>query len=269
MTNDISIIEKMGISSLSAFVELSGGQPLDRWKINLQLPKENRIPIKTLILNGPKEWYVASYTSMIQRCFFYIPTIYLASDFWKNNISNNDDTLHDKILHSAWVSGIVTPGVSWFENMKTEQQIGNNRNKNIFQLTKIHYHEYGMKGVMPSLYSTFLREMAFCGGICCITPFISKKINQNYQINNTLNYALSGGTAGLITQLISQPFDAIKTRQEKYKTISFLQTYKNIYGESNLFGLWKGSIPRCLRGIWTLGALSICNSYFTELYQLR
>ena len=77
--------QKMGISSISAFIELTGGQPLDRWKMNLQIPKSERIPFMNLVKLGPREWYVASNTTIIQRCFFYIPTIYLAQDIWKTH----------------------------------------------------------------------------------------------------------------------------------------------------------------------------------------
>ena len=266
MTNKIPPTpeEKLVISSISAFIELSGGQPLDRWKINLQLPIEDRISTKKIFMRGPKEWYVASTTSIIQRCFFYIPTIYLASDIWIKNF--HSDTPSNKLLHAAFVSSIITPGVSWFENMKTEQQIGNNRNKSMAKLTKIHYLKYGIGGVIPSLQATFLRESAFCGGICCITPIIHNKIKQYDYCNTNLNWAISGAMAGLITQLISQPFDTIKTRQEKTK-MGFIPTYKNIYMQGGFLELWKGSIPRCIRGIWTLSILSVCNNYLSQLLQ--
>ena len=112
------------IPSLSALVEITGGQPLDRWKINRQSPPNKRLSFKALINLGPKGWYSASYTSIIQRCVFYIPGIYISRNIWNVHIKQNiDSSLDNHITKTAWTTIFITPYVSIFESIKTQQQI--------------------------------------------------------------------------------------------------------------------------------------------------
>jgi hypothetical protein len=255
--DNLSDEKKMLVRSLSSFVEIVGGQPLDRIKINSQLPIDQRLKVSKLIKMGPKELYSASFISIFQRCFLYIPSIYFINDYYDKIKFTKD---YDYVMRPLFVSLFITPQVSIFESLKTNQQL--EKNKTIIDRLKFKYQTNGINGVFPSLLSTYLRETAFIGGICVLTPkFLT--LLKNHNDCSGVNSIVAGGTAGAITQFISHPFDSIKTLQEVNNS-SFKTTFQTIYQTRGISGFYSGVIPRTLRGIWTLGCLSYCNSFFSE-----
>lgn len=257
MTNELSESKKMGIRSFATFIEIAGGQPLDRWKMNLQLPPKSRLSMTQLLKLGPSEFYSASTTSILQRSILYIPSIYIINDYCDKNINND-------LIKPFLISAFVTPQVSIFESLKTDQQIKNVRNINLMKIYSNKLKINGINGVFPSPVSTFLREASFSAGICIFTPIINNKLDTIN--NNSYNSFLGGMISGFITQLISQPFDTIKSRQEyKYKN-SFIKTIKLIYKENGVKSFFLGTTPRCIRGMWTLGCLSYITTNLTDYF---
>lgn len=51
-TLDDSIYSKAKIASLSSIVEVLGGQPIDRWKINSQLLPSEKVSFRNLLFSG-------------------------------------------------------------------------------------------------------------------------------------------------------------------------------------------------------------------------
>ena len=264
--NEVPIYCKMIIRSSATLIEIIGGQPLDRLKINYQLPKKYRLPTRQLLKLGPKEFYTASYTSIFQRCILYIPSIYFLGEYYDNNLSLNNNS--DNIIKPLFISSIITPQVSLFESLKTDQQVKNIKDpvKHIFKK----YNTGGIKNIIPSFTATFLREASFSAGICVIIPIINNKLNNKLNDTNTIYFdkfnkpLLSGMIAGAITQILSQPFDTIKTHQEYDSRYNFMKTTKILYNNDGLLGFFNGGLPRCIRGVWTLGCLSYCTSYLTN-----
>ena len=117
---NLSDEKKMIVRSLSSFIEIIGGQPLDRIKINSQLPIDQRLKVSQLIKLGPREMYSASFTSIFQRCFLYIPSIYFINDYYEK-IKFTDN--YEYITKPLFVSLFITPQVSIFESLKTNQQL--------------------------------------------------------------------------------------------------------------------------------------------------
>ena len=259
--NEIAYYKKMLIRSTASLIEIIGGQPLDRWKINQQLPNKYRLNMKQLLNLGIKEYYVASYTVIFQRCILYIPSIYFLGDYYDNKISKNSNL--DYIVKPLAISLLITPQVSLFESLKTDQQVKNINNPIKHLIMKYKYG--GIKNIMPTFTATFLRETSFSGGICVLTPLIYNKLeNSNYKYIDVLNKPLvSGMLSGAITQIISQPFDTIKTYQEYNTKNNFFQTIKLINKNEGLSGFYNGGFPRCIRGVWTLG----CLSYITSILE--
>lgn len=256
---ELSDSKKLMIRSFSSLVEIVGGQPLDRIKINYQLPIEQRLKLIDLVKLGPKELYSASYTSIFQRCILYIPSIYLINDYYsKLKMSKK----YDEITRPLFISLFITPQVSIFESLKTDQQLL--KNKTIYDRLLLKYTNRGIYGIFPSLSSTYLRESAFIYGICVLTP---KFLNtfENRSSNHSVNNLLAGGMAGAITQFISHPFDSIKTVQEINNT-NFKNSTLQIYNNKGIGGFYSGVISRTLRGVWTMGCLSYCNSFFSKCY---
>ena len=254
---NLSDEKKMIVRSLSSFVEIIGGQPLDRIKINSQLPIDQRLKVSQLIKLGPREMYSASFTSIFQRCFLYIPSIYFINDYYEK-IKFTDN--YEYITKPLFVSLFITPQVSIFESLKTNQQL--EKNTKIIDRLKFKYQNNGLSGIFPSLLSTYLRETAFIGGICVLTPKFLNILDKQVS-HNGFNNIIAGGIAGAITQFISHPFDSIKTFQE-VNNLSFKTSIQNIYQTKGISGFYSGVIPRTLRGVWTLGCLSYCNSFFSK-----
>lgn len=251
MNNELNNRDKMIIRSSASLIEIIGGQPLDRFKINSQLPKKERINVISLLKMGPKEFYKASFTSIFQRCILYIPSIYFLNDFYNSNLLLNNNK--DFILKPSFISLFITPQVSIFEAFKTHQQI-NIKNSN-----------FSLKKIFPSFTATFLREASFSAGICTITPLLIKsEMFKNDFINDSIT---CGVVSGAITQFISHPFDTIKTNQEYNYKNNFIKTSKNIFIQDGINGFYRGLIPRCLRGMWTLGCLSYFTNEFTNLFK--
>lgn len=250
MSDDSPLI-LLSIRSTAAAVELLFGQPLDRWKMNIQLPPKERMPVRKLIALGPKEWYTASTTSMVQRVFFYIPLIYFGNDYWNKNFGA--DSLAGNIAKASFLSSLVTPCVSWFENVKTRLQLNVNTggHKSLWAITKRVQQTEGIRKLFPTIGSTFGREFFFSAGLCCVAPFFHNKL---LQYTGYDSHFVAGALAGISSQVLSQPFDTIKSWQESHTC-----DLRTAVGQINKQGMsfyMRGTLPRALRGAWTLGCLT-------------
>ena len=166
----------------------------------------------------------------------------------------------DSFNKCVFVSSLITPGVSFFENIKTKQQISNYRRKSSFYITKDLYKKHGIGGIIPSYNSTFLRELCYCSGLLLLTPIIANNINVG---GHYTNHFLGGAISGMISQSLSQPFDTIKTRQEKSKT-PFVHVFRTIVKEEGFLTLWNGVMPRCIRGMWSISCMSLMFEFLKD-----
>tara|TARA_Y100000590_G_C15731261_1_gene1017112 strand:+ start:2234 stop:2983 length:750 start_codon:yes stop_codon:yes gene_type:complete len=241
-----NIFNKIKITSIASIIEVLGGHPIDRWKVNSQMRSKDRLTFKTLLLSGRKNLYAGLRTALYYNSIFYFPAIYALDHVWKA----------DNIGKTIFVSFMITPIVSCFEGIKTDQQVNKLHDKDMLYIMKKRYSEYGVRGLMPSFYSTFYREFCYCSGLLLLSPFIASKINTG---KDYIDRFVGGGLAGLVSQSMSQPFDSIKTRQEKYKT-GFIETIKIINKEGKT-NYWNGGLGRCIRGVWSISCMSVmCNS---------
>jgi hypothetical protein len=227
----------------------------------MQMPKAERVPLKELLGRGIGEFYAASTTSIIQRCFFYIPALYLGYDIWDRNFKM-EDPFQNGIMASCFASAIVTPGVSSFENLKTEQQLGRYKGHSMFQISRTIFATSGIKGVFPSLPSTFGREAVFACGICYLTPTLHKFMKDN----GFDSVVAAGCVTGVVTQLMTHPLDTIKTWQENRKT-GFIRSVQDIVKNEGGRFMFNGAMPRCARGMWTFTCLYFCINKFTSFYE--
>lgn len=265
---NFNMYELMAIRSASAFVEVIGGQPLDRLKVNRQLPLSERLSFKELTKKGIREFYAASTTSVIQRCFFYVPALYMGCDYYDRNLKVEGSATLNAIGGSFFSSLCVSPCVSAFENLKTEQQLGRHKDiRTMRHLARMIWLTQGMKGLFPSLTSTFFREAAFAGGVCYLSGAVYNFLDKNTNVDSNAGKVIGAGiVAGTFTQVITQPFDTIKTWQENKKT-SFGRSVRDILrGEGALF-LFNGMAPRVMRGMWTFSCLYYCTREFSAAYR--
>ena len=89
-TLDDSIYSKAKIASLSSIVEVIGGQPIDRWKINSQLLPSEKISFRNLIFLGHKNLYAGLTTCLVYNSLFYFPSIYILENVWDKKYKKND-----------------------------------------------------------------------------------------------------------------------------------------------------------------------------------
>ena len=256
---DDSIYTKAKISSVSSIVEVIGGQPIDRWKTNSQLLSSEKMSFKHLILSGRNNLYAGLTTCLVYNSLFYFPSIYVLDSIWDKNYKKNNGIM-DNLNKCVFVSAIISPIVSGFENIKTDQQVNNLRDKHMFYIAKKRYKGYGIVGIVPSYYSTFYRESFYCAGLLLLSPYFAKKINTK---NTYVNSFLGGAFAGLISQTLSQPFDTIKTRQEKYK-LNMKDVISTIIKYENFKTLWNGCVARCIRGMWSISCMSLMFHLFSN-----
>ena len=242
------------MSSAAAFVEVMGGQPLDRWKVNIQLPPQERMSFRNLIRSGHRNLYAGISTCLGYSCVFYFPAIYGLEHIY------NRFGIHNDFSKTLFVTTFISSGVSWFEGVKTDQQVNNYRNKHIFEISKDRFKQYGIRGIMPSYPMTFARELCYCSGLLVLSPMIAKHIDIG---NKHISAFIGGCLAAIVSQSVSQPFDTIKTRQEKYKT-SVRTVVRELMKYENVFSLWRGVMPRCIRGMWSISCMSVMMNLITQ-----
>jgi solute carrier family 25 citrate transporter 1 len=63
----------------------------------------------------------------------------------------------------------------------------------------------------------------------------------------------NGAIAGIITTLLSQPFDTIKTRSQSAKATTTLEAIKSVLVEDGIRGFWRGTVMRLSRTVFSGG----------------
>jgi len=63
----------------------------------------------------------------------------------------------------------------------------------------------------------------------------------------------NGAVAGVITTVLSQPFDTVKTRSQSAKATTTLEAVKSVMVENGIRGFWKGTVMRLSRTVFSGG----------------
>jgi hypothetical protein len=122
------------------------------------------------------------------------------------------------------------------------------------------YREEGFCKLFRTMSACFAREFMFSGGLCCVAPFYHKLLQER----GVESQFFAGACAGVTSQLLSQPFDTLKSWQE-VNSVSLRTAVAQISPHGVSF-LWRGSVPRALRGAWTLGCLTYVTSYLNGVF---
>lgn len=206
--------EVYGMTVIASACEVIGGQPIDKWKIKNQIGSQ--------YVSSISPWRGA-YVSLIHRCMFYMPGIYIT-----NNIAQKKGC--SPFISSLISASFATFHVSFFENIKTKMQLDIKPKINMS-----HIRTYP---------ATFGREASFIVGLCTVTPML----------RDLIGLLPASIVSSLISQVISQPFDTIKTVQE-HRDIGFMRALESFKGDYK--SLMKGVTPRCIRGIWTFFCMNL------------
>ena len=80
------------------------------------------------------------------------------------------------------------------------------------------------------------------------------EVQRNISQNTAINF-LNGAVAGIITTLLSQPFDTIKTRSQSAKATTTVEAVRGIWSDGGISAFWRGTVMRLSRTVLSGGVL--------------
>lgn len=107
---------------------------------------------------------------------------------------------------------------------------------------------YGLKRFFTGVTGTGLRIGIPACGFLEGVPYAQKQL-KNVIENDWANMVVSGSTVGIMSAILSQPFDMIKTQQQfaVRQTLSIRKSCQKIYREHGFLGFFKGGTARIAR----------------------
>ena len=113
--------------------------------------------------------------------------------------------------------------------------------------------EDGFKGLYRGLVGTTLKQ-ASATSFRMGSYNIIKDFEEQRGIRQTtlVNFG-NGAVAGVITTVLSQPFDTVKTRSQSAKATTTLEAVKSVLVENGIRGFWKGTVMRLSRTVFSGG----------------
>jgi solute carrier family 25 citrate transporter 1 len=113
--------------------------------------------------------------------------------------------------------------------------------------------EDGLKGLYRGLVGTTLKQ-ASATSVRMGSYNIIKDAEERRGVeqNTVVNFA-NGAVAGVVTTLLSQPFDTVKTRSQSAKATTTMQAIRSVLVEDGVRGFWKGTVMRLSRTVFSGG----------------
>lgn len=186
-TTSTQWLRKYSNTAIAAAAELTLGQPLDRLKVHYQTPAWSRVgALPPFTPNNWYYWYAGNYPAMLQRCGIYFPAI-TASAGLADTLLTDQEATTTRIMKPLIVSCMVTPYVTLFEAIKSQQQLGGQQ-KTItpgYHLSIrdiIKNKKSGGHWLLAAWLPTLCREYFFVGGMLILQPLIAEHIH-NYLDN--------------------------------------------------------------------------------------
>ena len=115
--------------------------------------------------------------------------------------------------------------------------------------------EDGLLGLYRGFAGTTLKQASATsfrmGSYNIIKDF---EVKRNIPQNTGMNF-LNGAVAGIVTTLLSQPFDTIKTRSQSAKATTTVEAVKGIWSDGGIRAFWRGTVMRLSRTVFSGGVL--------------
>lgn len=115
--------------------------------------------------------------------------------------------------------------------------------------------EDGVKGLYRGFVGTTLKQASATslrmGSYNIIKDF---EVARNIRQNTAMNF-VNGSAAGVITTLLSQPFDTIKTRSQAARATTTREAITSILRIDGVRGFWRGTVMRLSRTVFSGGIL--------------
>ncbi|PVH78138.1 mitochondrial carrier [Cadophora sp. DSE1049] len=189
---------------------------------------------------------------------------FLSFDTIKNSFrSPTDGTLTPtRNMLAGMVAGVVASvfAVTPTERVKTalidDARAGSTRAYNgARHATRCILQEDGIKGLYRGFVGTTLKQ-ASSTGLRMGSYNIVKDLEARRGIGQgtVVNFA-NGSFAGVVTTVLSMPFDTIKTRSQSAKVTTTMQAITGVWYESGIRGYWRGTVMRLSRTVFSGGIL--------------
>ncbi|CZR61286.1 related to tricarboxylate transport protein, mitochondrial precursor [Phialocephala subalpina] len=165
-----------------------------------------------------------------------------------------------KNMLAGMTAGVVASvaAVTPTERIKTaliDDARSSHRYKSTIHCIRLIIVEDGFKGLYRGLAGTTLKQASATsfrmGSYNIIKDFEEKRgITQN----TTVNFG-NGAVAGVVTTVLSQPFDTVKTRSQAVEVTTTMQAITSVLKEEGVRGFWRGTVMRLSRTVFSGGIL--------------
>ncbi len=236
-----SFLKDIVVGSLTGISEVTVNQPLVGIKNALQQSQSIE----------PKRLYRGYFVNALSMAPITAIQISANSIFQKLLSNDKDLSIKDKIL-SAFLAGAISSLVSSpSELIMIKQQ---NYGKNFCQTLKNLLKEKKIKSLTKGIVPTAFRDGGFSTGYLALSQITSKELEKVIGHQNEL---LGGILAGILSAIVTQPFDTIKTQMQAHD--QNLTTTLRFY-QDGFKSLFKGLIPRTTRVMMAIPLMSILSN---------
>ncbi|KAH7348489.1 mitochondrial carrier domain-containing protein [Rhexocercosporidium sp. MPI-PUGE-AT-0058] len=115
--------------------------------------------------------------------------------------------------------------------------------------------EDGVKGLYRGFVGTTLKQASSTGLRMGSYNIVKDwEVRRGWEQGTGVNF-VNGAFAGVVTTLLSMPFDTIKTRSQSAKVTTTMQAITGVWYENGIRGYWKGTVMRLSRTVFSGGIL--------------
>ena len=259
MNNKTFIISGTGAGLLEHYVGLMPRSILDHYQSDTKYFKSYRNTFSKIYSDrGIQTFYKLNYPMLTSISFAHIWLF----GFYELH-KKSDSTINSIFYSSIAKFGhdvIMIPG----DTIRMINNVSGNTTNNII---KNIYLKNGLTGFFKSSPITLLMNMPVG-----LTEFITMKYLMNKYDNSTINIYIFGGIAGILSSIISNPLDIIKTNiqlqgfKNQYSNKLYPNYYsmyclcKNTYRKNGIIGLFRGSMLRSFQTSLCFGTYELINN---------
>jgi solute carrier family 25 2-oxodicarboxylate transporter 21 len=182
--------------------------------------------------------------------------------------SNVDEVKDSQKIAIAAFSGFASAFIATPTDLIIIQQ--QKMKTSLSKATNAVLQKYGFRGLYKGLFGCSMRESLFACGLLGVSPVLKRTFVEKFETSTYVSGMLAAVTAGVISAVLSHPFDTVKTCQQAdlgfegaaVRFDTFANTARTIYKENgeNLSVFFRGITPRTLRIIGAVFIISECRS---------
>ena len=252
---DISMKRSIFIGATAGVAEILINHPL--WVMKTRRQCSYSFTLNPFILYKGITYHAFSETLL---AIFQIATSIQLEQKLKNN-QNFEPFFHQNTFNSGALMGsLIGGGLSGFitgptELIMTQQQKNAITNKNMYtndfsKIINLITKDYGYKRLFLGSPCTAIRESLYTCGFFTGTPIVARKLDKHLN-NKTLSSSISGAITGILSAIVTHPFDTIKSIQQDaaFRTVKLhaFEAAKAIYNKNGYKGFFSGIGERSLR----------------------